>query len=137
MKNRGYVEIATLVIGALVLLLATYALLFVVVGQKATSQREKYAKEEQELVKFIRMCSDNELVSKYYEIDSKLQIALDELNIAQGGATREAISNIGSKYKTYTGGISIAFAKKKVEHLRKMRAILLTEVYKRELKIPK
>jgi len=137
MKNRGYVEIATLVIGALVLLLATYALLFVVVGQKATSQREKYAKEEQELVKFIRMCSDNELVSKYYEIDSKLQIALDELNIAQGGATREAISNIGSKYKIYTGGISIAFAKKKVEYLRKMRAILLTEVYKRELKIPK
>jgi len=86
---------------------------------------------------YVRMCSDNELISKYYEIDSKLQIVLDELNIAQGGATREAISNIGSKYKIYTGGISIAFAKKKVEHLRKMRAILLTEIYKRGLKIPK
>ena len=90
--------------------------------------------------------SDDELITRYYQIGAELERALDDLESARGQATRYSLEQ--SK-KTSGGGFGEGFARTynpgvanerffriKVDTLREIRALYLDEIAMRGIELP-
>lgn len=136
--------------GLIALLVFVCVLAVVVVGQRAKEVRRKYEERLAREKRAIPYYNDEELIAKYYRTKAELQGALDDL----GGARNEAMGEeIRETSRDYGGGFAGGFAegfsrafragaikerliKMKVETLRQMRALYLTEIARRGLKLP-
>jgi len=143
----------TLYDGGLILLLVVVIIGFVVSVAKRQEQiKKEYGERLAKERIFVSTYSDNELIAKYYQIEAELQNALDELGTARGQAMREEIGKINENYTGggAVGGFAQGFSKSfnvgainerlikiKIKILRQIGALYLTEIAKRELKLPK
>jgi len=114
--------------GGLTLLLVLVVILTIVLAQNAKRVkdecRERLTKERISTPYY----SDNELITKYYQIEAELQNAL-------GSAKKTIILPIGKGFIASSGKGTLI--KKKINTLRQIRALYLAEIYKRGLKLPK
>lgn len=70
--------------------------------------------------------SEDELITLYYETDAKLSIALDNLENARAQQT-----------EGFAKGFSQGFWGGRVAKLRKQRAVILAEMHKRGVRLPR
>ena len=106
-------------------------LLIVLAGQKGKEYKSRQEKE----IKAIPTYTDYELIEKYYKIDAELQNELNQLQLHQSKIIAESQDkNWGS---SMAQGFSEGVITAKIKMLRNIKTALLTEIYKRELKLPR
>jgi len=137
--------------GLIALLVFVCVLAVVVVGQRAKEVKKeckgRLAKERIAIPYY----SDDELITRYYQISAELQGALDDLEGARGQATRHELREASKDYNGggAAGGFAQGFARGfnpgvieerltriKVDTLRQIRALYLAEIARRGLKLP-
>lgn len=127
----------TLYDGGLIVLLVFVCIVAVAVGQAGQEAKEIRRKCEERLARekiAISSYADDELITNYYQIDAELEGALDDLE----GARRGAGGGFAEGFlRGYKGGVTEeCLIKIKIDTLRQIRALYLTEIARRELKLP-
>lgn len=144
----------TLYDGGLIALLVFVCILVVVATAKITEEvrRECEGRLARERIA-IPHYSDDELITKYYQIGAELQGLLDDLEGARGQAARYSLEQSKKSSEGHSGGAAAGFAegfskgfnpgvanerliKIKIGVLRQIKALYLTEIAKRRLKLP-
>jgi len=113
--------------GLIALLVFVCVLAVVAVGQRAKEVRreceERLARERIAIPYY----SDDELIANYYQIDAELEGLLESAEAAM-------ILPMGKGFIVSSG--KGALTKKKINTLRQIRALYLTEIARRGLKLP-
>ncbi|NQS89428.1 hypothetical protein HQ584_06540 [Patescibacteria group bacterium] len=121
----------TLYVDLITVVLICGLLLIVLAKQKGTEYRNRQEKE----IGMISTYTDYELIEKYYKIDAELQNELNQLQLHQSKVmAKSQDKNWGS---SMTQGFSEGVITAKIKMLRNIKTALLTEIYKRELKLPR
>jgi len=151
-KTLGKKNEVKLYDGGLIVLLVIVIILAVVgtahvARETAREYEEKLARERIGIPDY----SDDELIARYYQINAELQGALDDLESARRQAVRYSLEQSKDSGRGgAAGGFAQGFArgynpgvvseriiKIKVDILRQIRALYLTEIARRGLKLPK
>ena len=137
--------------GLIALLVFVCILAVVVVGQRAKEVRRECGERLARERIAIPYYSDDELITRYYQISAELQGALDDLEGARRQAVREEIREASKDYGGggAVGGFAEGFSRGfkagvieerltriKVDTLRQIRALYLAEIAKRGLNLP-
>ena len=126
----------TLYDGGLIVLLVFVCIVVVAVGQAGQEAKEIRRKCEERLARekiAISSYADDELITNYYQIDAELEGALDDLESARRGAGGGFAEGF---LRAYKGGVTEeCLIKIKVDTLRQIRALYLTEIAKRGVKL--
>lgn len=136
--------------GLIALLVFVCVFALVAAGQKAKEVRreckERLAREKIAIPDY----SDDELITNYYQINAELQGTLDDLESARRQAVRHSLEQsedsggggaVGGFAQGFARGynpgvINEGLIKIKVNTLRQIRALYLTEIARRGLKLP-
>lgn len=137
--------------GLIALLVFVGVLAVVAVGQRAKEVRRECGERLARERRAIPYYSDDELITRYYQVDAELQGDLDDLESARGQATRHELREASKDYSGggAAGGFAKGFARGfnpgviteglvrvKIETLRQIRALYLAEIARRGLKLP-
>lgn len=118
--------------GAVIAVLLLVGLVIVAVGEKKKEIKSKYQQVVETEREQTPNYTDKELIGKYYEVEAETKNYSDAL---QG---RYVVTKIGSSYfSAPSGGLKSYEIRKRLEALRKIRAIYKAEMYSRGLEIPK
>jgi len=130
-----------LIVLGVILLLADYKI------QEEQNRKEalRKAEETRQMIETISNYTDDELIAKYYEVDTELQKKLDERQQAKEEQTRKALTQ--EEYSGFWGGFAKAMVTGpsikeslitfEINDLRKIKAMILTEIHKRGLGLPR
>jgi len=112
-------------------------LILIFVAQFVAQQKQEIKSKYEQIVENEKVAvssyTDKELVQKYYEISAEIK-SYEELLEKRKSVY---IQSFGSSYFAQSGeggGLKDYEIKKKLEALRKIRALYLSEIYERELK---
>jgi len=134
---------AGLIVLGVILLLADYKI------QEEQNRKEalRKAEETRQMIETISNYTDEELIAKYHEVDMKLQEKLDERQQAKEEQTRIVSTRSPEEYSGFWGGFARAMDTGpsikeslitfEINNLRKVKTMILTEIYKRGLGLPR